>query len=153
MAKPKKTPKRITAEDYGKTDTEHAQQVALFIWAHENKERFPALRWLAAIPNGGERNKIVASRLKAEGVKSGFPDMILPVAMIGPRSFYCGLFVELKRIGETTFKEQDDWRCYLNSAGYKCVVCKGWEAARNEIVSYLTLPVTELLTVVRTDNN
>lgn len=152
MTKPAKTPKRITAEDYGKTDTEHAQQVAVFMWAHENLSRFPALRWLAAIPNGGERNKIVASRLKAEGVKSGFPDMILPVAMIGPQAVYCGLFIELKRIGETTFEAQDEWRDYLNSAGYRCVVCHGWEAARNAIVSYLTLPVTELLTVVRTDH-
>jgi hypothetical protein len=30
-----------------------------------------------AIPNGGQRNKIVASKLKAEGVKAGIPDICI----------------------------------------------------------------------------
>jgi len=30
-----------------------------------------------AIPNGGQRNKIVASKLKSEGVKAGVPDICI----------------------------------------------------------------------------
>jgi len=30
-----------------------------------------------AVPNGGQRNKIVASKLKAEGVKAGVPDICI----------------------------------------------------------------------------
>jgi hypothetical protein len=33
-----------------------------------------------AIPNGGQRNVIVASKLKAEGVLSGVPDLCVPIA-------------------------------------------------------------------------
>jgi hypothetical protein len=30
-----------------------------------------------AVPNGGQRNKVVASKLKAEGVKAGVPDICI----------------------------------------------------------------------------
>ena len=30
-----------------------------------------------AVPNGGQRNKIVAAKLKAEGVKAGVPDICI----------------------------------------------------------------------------
>lgn len=45
-----------------------------------------------AIPNGGQRNIIVASKLKAEGVKKGVADLFI---MVGNSKYY-GLFIEVK---------------------------------------------------------
>lgn len=134
-----KQPKKITPEDYAKAGTEHAHQVALFIWAADNKEQWPELKWLFAIPNGGERNIKVASRLKAEGVKPGVPDTCLPIR----RGYYGGLWIENKRpksagkaagvIGE----DQPEWIEFLRSQGFGACVCYGWEQARDAIISYL----------------
>lgn len=55
--------------------------------------KYPALQWsFIAIPNGGQRNIIVASKLKKEGVLSGCWDLLL----LEPRKGYAGLFLEAK---------------------------------------------------------
>jgi hypothetical protein len=118
---------------------EHNEQVALFVWASFNFDKYPALRLLFAIPNGGERNIIVASNLKAEGCKSGVPDMFLPVA----RGNWHGLFIELKRragkgkVAGTPSDEQLKWISDLQDQGYGAVVCVGWESARDTLIKYL----------------
>lgn len=129
----------ITPEQYAKAGTEHAHQVAVFIWAASQFERYPELRRMFTIPNGGERNKAVAGRLKAEGVKAGVPDILLPIRR-GP---WAGLFIELKRPKSTgkakgrATDEQSDWITYLHTQGFGAAVCEGWEAARDMIISYL----------------
>jgi hypothetical protein len=128
--------------NYAKAGTEHAHQVALFMWASlpEQQQRFPELKHMFAIPNGGERNKIVATRLKAEGVKSGVPDVFLPV----PRKGVAGLFIELKRPksdgkakGRASGK-QGDWSMALQSQNFGVFLAEGWEAARDVIILYLS---------------
>jgi len=44
------------------------------------------------VPNGGKRNVFEAKKFKRMGVKSGVPDLVLPVAKNG----YHGLYLELK---------------------------------------------------------
>lgn len=86
------------------------------------------------IPNGGSRGKAEAGRFKAEGVKSGVPDICLPVA----RGEYHGLYIELKRRqGGRLSVNQRIWIDELIKQRYRAVVCYGWEQAANEIVSYL----------------
>jgi len=34
-------------------------------------------------------------------------------------------------------KEQREWIAYLTEVGYRAVVCRGWEQARDEIINYL----------------
>ena len=63
--------------------TEAEEQIALFEWAALQSGRFPELALLYHVPNGGSRNKIEAARLRAQGVKSGVPDLCLPVARGG----------------------------------------------------------------------
>jgi len=142
--------KKIPAEEAD----EHTHQVALFCWAAINQVNDWRLRLLHAIPNGGERNKIVASRMKAEGTRSGVPDIFLPVPVIN-ESFtanYAGLYIEMKRPSSRYKKkvatdkwdtggvadEQKQWLNDLEAMGYKVVVCYHWYEAANEIKFYLT---------------
>ena len=73
--------------------SEHSEQAALFRWAAMQSKSIPALALLLAIPNGGARSLTTGGRLKAEGVKAGVPDIVLPV----PRGSYASLWIELKR--------------------------------------------------------
>lgn len=86
------------------------------------------------IPNGGSRGKAEAGRFKAEGVKSGVPDICLPVA----RGEYHGLYIELKRRqGGRLSVNQRIWIDELRRQGYCATVCNGWEEAVAVIVAYL----------------
>jgi hypothetical protein len=117
-----------------KAGTEHAHQCALFCWAANNREKWPELEWMFAIPNGGERNKVVASRLKAEGVKSGVSDIMLPVARRG----YLGFFIEMKepKRGRESEK-QAEFGQFVKNNGYLYIVGYGWESAAQYIAWYM----------------
>ena len=119
-----------------KTPTEHEEQATLIEWTEVQGIRYPELRKIFAIPNGGHRNVITARKLKAEGVKPGVPDLFLPV----PRNGVRGLFIEIKRRkGGRLSPEQHDWRDFLLSQGYGVEICKGWEEARDVLIDYLRL--------------
>lgn len=108
---------------------EHNEQVALFQWA----SYYPEIR-MFAIPNGGNRNIITATNLKAEGVKAGVPDIFLPLA----RGEYHGMFIEMKRKkGGRVTPEQKEWIQYLNCEGYFAVVARGCDEAIELIQDYL----------------
>lgn len=112
--------------------TEAQEQEALFMWARIQK--YPELRLLYHIPNGGSRHKLEAVKLRAEGVKAGVPDLCLPVA----RGNYHGLYIELKRLkGGRASEYQKQWLKDLNEQGYMAVICCGWEDAAQTIKNYL----------------
>jgi hypothetical protein len=115
--------------------SEHDIQAAVFAWAAENEARLPELHWLYAIPNGGARHPAVGAKLKAEGVRRGYPDIGLDVA----RGCYHGLRIELKtRRGKPT-PEQLAWLDRLHRQGYFCAVCYGVEQATETLTWYLGL--------------
>lgn len=112
--------------------SEHEIQVALFRWW--NYWAPPSLRPLMfAIPNGGARNAVTGARLKAEGVKSGVPDILLA----RPVYPFSGLWLELKREGGRVFQAQEEMIAALNMAGYLAVIVYGIDQARRTIESYL----------------
>lgn len=114
--------------------TEHQEQCTLFEWAAWQEGFWPELRMMYAIPNGGKRDIRTAAMLKAEGVKPGVPDICLPVARAGLH----GLYIEMKRRkGGLVSKAQEAWMRALMDQGYMCVVCRGWEQARETILEYL----------------
>lgn len=118
----------------GRVPTEEEEQIDLMRWAALAAAARPELRLLFHIPNGGSRGKAEAGRFRAMGVKSGVPDLCLPVAR-GP---WHGLFVELKRTrGGRVSSEQAVWIRELEAQGYCAVVAYGWEQARAEIEEYL----------------
>jgi len=114
------------------SDSEHAHQVALFVWASQQSDL--RLKFMFAIPNGGLRQPATAMKLKAEGVKSGVPDIFLPVA----RSGYHGLFIELKRPKKSRLtKHQTMFAQFLLEMRYLVRVAYGFEQAKNFILEYL----------------
>lgn len=114
--------------------TEAQEQTTLFKWAALMARKWPELRLLHHIPNGGSRNAIEAARLKAQGVKPGVPDICLPCARKG----HHGLYIELKRKkGGRVSEEQKSMIDALRDEGYKVAVCKGWEDAKNVITEYM----------------
>ena len=114
--------------------SESVEQQCLFQWAEMQMGAMPELRLLYHVPNGGRRSKAEAGRFKAEGVKSGVPDVVLPV----PRAGWHGLYIELKRVrGGKVSVSQTQWIRALQQQGYKAEVCMGWEAAAEAIKEYL----------------
>lgn len=113
---------------------EDSEQLALMEWVGMRVARYPALKWLIHIPNGGKRNAREAARLRGMGVKRGVSDLFLPV----PRGGYHGLWIELKRRdGGRLSEEQRLWLEAMAENGYKTDVCAGWESAAETIEAYM----------------
>lgn len=118
----------------GTLPTEAQEQRTLFEWAAVMAQRYPVLRLMHHIPNGGGRNPAEARNLRAQGVRPGVPDIFLPCARGGRH----GLYIELKRQrGGRVSAEQREMLEALRREGYAAVVCEGWEAARDAILEYL----------------
>ena len=112
---------------------ESEEQEALFSWALLMETKYPCLKLLYHVPNGGMRSAAVAGKLKAEGVKAGVPDICLPVA----RGKYHGLYIELKAGKNKATKDQKEWLSALSEEGYMAILCRGWENASKSILAYL----------------
>ena len=101
--------------------TEHAEQVTFVNWF---RKTYPDVR-IFAIPNGGLRRRTTATKLKAEGVSPGVPDLYIPAWK---------LWIEMKRVkGGRLSPDQKEWIEYLESIGDDVIIEKGWEAARDAI--------------------
>ena len=134
--------KAIQPQDIAK-DSEHSHQTALFAWAALSVGKYPQLAWMFAIPNGGLRDIRTATNLKAEGVKSGVPDIFLPCyAASIYKVRYAGCFIEMKKEKYRNHKnggcseEQIEWIVKLRE-NYYVAVCYSWEEARDVLINYL----------------
>ena len=154
-----------TPESLCRSGTEDGHQTALFAWAnmvrlygyqaalddlcytkkgyaaehYDPIHGIQALEMLFAVPNGGLRDKITAAKLRATGVRAGYPD----IALDAPRGPFHGLRIELKRPesedkrqGRTT-QRQNSWLERLRQYGYRAEVCVGWQEAARLIFHYL----------------
>jgi hypothetical protein len=113
--------------------TELQHQTNVMRWSMTVRDRFPELRLLHHVPNGGSRDKVEAKHLKEAGVKAGVPDLDLPV----PRGPYHGLRIEMKAPDGRESPEQTWWREQLTEQGYCAEVCYGWKNAVELIEQYL----------------
>lgn len=122
-------------KDASPAPLESNEQQTLVAWARCMEGRWPELRMLYHIPNEGKRSQRTGARLKAEGLKSGVPDICLPVA----RGGHHGLYIELKRRKDSKVtKEQLEWIADLVAQGYVAAVCRGCDEAISLITRYLT---------------
>ena len=110
--------------------TEHEIQVACVDYF---RLRYPK-GLIYAIPNGGQRNVIVAAKLKTEGVLSGVPDLHIPMAKNG----FHGLYIELKngKVGKVS-ENQKTIMEKLQSEGYRCEVCRSFDEFKNVVDDYM----------------
>jgi hypothetical protein len=93
------------------------------------------------VPNGGHRVKAVAAKLKAQGVKAGIPDLVLPMA----RGGFFGLYIEFKATppnDAAISSSQHERIRKLNAQGYLAVVCRGQFDTMEQIRAYLRLAPT-----------
>lgn len=119
-------------------DREGQEQAALMT---EIRLKHPGVHELIYhVPNGGHRVKAVAARLKAQGVKAGIPDLVLPMA----RGGYFGLYIEFKATVDpaAVSPSQQAYIRRLNDQGYLAVVCRGHFDAMECLRAYLALPAT-----------
>lgn len=111
------------------SNSEHDEQVNLFIWKKQVLPLLPEIKTLHAIPNGQYRE---GERPEA-GLTSGVPDVCLPY----PMRHWHGFYGELKVGTNTTSSEQDEMIKDLRNNGYYVVVTYGWVAMAQRILRYL----------------
>ena len=105
--------------------SEHSEQVGFVNWF---RAKYPHTL-IFAIPNGEKRSISVATRLKAEGVTRGIPDLYIPS---------CNLWVEMKRAtGGRLSPDQKKVIEYLRSVGHTVIVGKGAGDASKQVLEFL----------------
>jgi len=156
--------------DLAKNGSEAGHQTALFAWVAVARLRgfqiawqwaegqdvgkwdggrvvLEELAWLFHIPNGGSRGgdkegaMIRGAQLKAQGVKKGVADLMLPLR----RGSWPGLFIEMKKPSEKSMTgkgkggmsvEQVEFMEFVKSQGYGFLTAYSWEEAAKAIESY-----------------
>ena len=112
---------------------EAKEQAVVISWCEMQKNKYPELSMIYHCPNGGYRNKIEAANLKRQGVKSGVPDLFLPV----PRKNKHGLFIEMKWGNNKCTPNQNKWILKLSKLDYEVKVCYSSMEAIDTIKEYL----------------
>lgn len=114
--------------------SETTEQINLFNWAKRNESILPELALMYHVPNEGKRSN--GNVLKAMGLKSGVPDVVLPV----PNGGSHGLYLEMKFGNNKPTKEQEAYMRLLRGQGYKTAVCYSTQEAIDTILGYLQTP-------------
>ena len=92
--------------------------------------------YIVHVPNGGKRSKRVAAGLKHNGVKRGYPDLVIDIA----RGGFHGLRIEIKKPDDGTVSPHQVERLQmLKDEGYRAVVTEGYQETMDEILNYLSL--------------
>lgn len=124
-------------------NVEEQHGIALMQWANHASGRRPELAWLHHVPNGGGRSKAEAGKMKAQGVRKGVLDYLLPVTHLYDGDFDAGLYVELKAPEYRTKKQggmSDDqvaFATFVDDQGFIVCLCFDWHEARASIEAYL----------------
>ena len=114
--------------------SEHIEQTRLFQILELYEGKYPILRWVFAIPNGGHRIKSVAVKMKSEGVRAGVWDIFVPVAVEG----FSGLFIEMK-FGKNKLTSKQKKFMDMVGGAYQFSVCYDGIKAARVIGDYLDI--------------
>lgn len=116
--------------------SEDTEQIQVMNWAHWHTGKYPELKWLHHIPNGGSRNRIEAAKLKEMGVKAGVSDLFLPC----PKGIYCGMYIEMKCGNNRHTDRQKEFLNDMAENGYFAVTCYSADDAIKAIEEYVSFP-------------
>lgn len=135
---------RTTREIAGLNPSEHTEAKDFMRMVRMHEARYPALKWLHHVANGGWRKKAVAAKLKAEGVRAGVHDYCWPFRAPRPEGetppFYSGLYIELKSLTGDASKDQRAFGEFAEAQGFKVVYARGWAAAWKAVCDYAGIP-------------
>lgn len=122
-----------------KETSEHQIQSAFIKEIRILEKQYPELKTLFAVPNAAKRSFKLAAMLKAEGMLSGVPDIVLPVSRKG----FSGLMIEFKKpiTGKLT-KEQGDYIELIVKENWLVVVMTDAKAAIDVVKNYLGIKPT-----------
>jgi hypothetical protein len=113
---------------------EDLEQIRLATWLDKKGILF------YAVPNGGRRYLLEAVKFKRMGVKSGVPDLCIPL----PTKSHHGLYIELKRKSRSaTSDNQLYWIERLKKNGYAAHIAKGADEAIKIVCDYLGIEYNE----------
>lgn len=107
-------------------------QKSCVLWFRSQYPQYAQL--LFSIPNGGKRNIITASRMKAEGQVAGVPDLMLAVARKG----YHAMFIEMKAGKNKPSILQSQLIDHLTLQSYGVRIAYSLEGFQTIINSYLS---------------
>lgn len=113
------------------SDNEHRLQAACVRWY---RLQYPKMKHnLFAVPNGGKRDAVTASKLKEEGQLAGVADLIL----LKSNRFYGALLIEMKTKTGRQSELQKEWQQKIINDGYKYVVVRSIEDFKRVVDQYL----------------
>lgn len=118
--------------------SEHDEQVTVFQVLEMNERKYPFLKWIYAVPNGGHRHPAVAGRLKAEGVKAGVSDVCIPIPVKGKH----GAFLEMKFGKNKLTHEQLAFSVFVKGRDYYFETCWSADEALTAIEFYLDIKLS-----------
>ena len=118
-----------------KHSSEHREQVALIKWRDRNRDRYPQLGAMYAVPNAGKRGRKARSAMLDEGLSAGVPDVCLPC----PAGGFGALYIEMKYGRNKPTENQRAWIQFLRALGNRVEVCYSYEAARAVVCDYLNI--------------
>ena len=113
--------------------TENQIQSAFFSALALLEKKHPEVSLCYAIPNGSYRKFTARMIAQATGLKSGVPDVHLPVA----RGIHVGLWIEFKSDKGRLSESQKAWAEKLTIHGHKVEVCRDWQEAVEIVKDYL----------------
>jgi VRR-NUC domain len=109
-----------------RNEHEHRLQTVLAKYLDLNNYQF------FAVANGGWRNKVVAAKLKAEGVKAGVADLFILL----PNSTFHGLFVEVKIKGNSQQPNQKVFEQKARDCGYEYIIVRSLDELIEKLKYY-----------------
>jgi hypothetical protein len=119
--------------------SEHALQAALVHWARSHPD--PRLHLLLHVPNGGARDGRTGGVMVALGARSGVPDLLLPVPVVGQvagmAAMWAGLWLELKHGAGAPSEAQKRWLRTLAAQGYAVALAWSLPDAQRALTDYL----------------
>lgn len=115
--------------------SEAQHQTFVFQVLQLNERKYPFLKWIYAVPNGGHRHPAVAAQMKAQGVKRGISDICIPI----PKKDYHGCYIEMKMVGKKLTPEQAEFAAFIMENDYEFAMCLTCDQVLETIENYLQI--------------